>query len=520
MNKIKLQSFDTLKYILALCVLIGHAFINLYPNTIMSHIEAYAVDGFFLISGFFLAKSCQKLSTQPHTPYTTLKTSIYNRYTRLAPEMIFGAILTAFIGFIIMSKPIDWGVLPFNVFFIADINKIPSLFLGMWYISVLFWLSGIFSAIYFLQKDKDKFKYIILPSIILITLLIIAPCTKHLVMHGNTFTISKIFSDGWFKGILELALGMETFFIASSLQEKKIKIKHAYFWEILGILLILHPMLSRGLHITDFMLLPGYIILIILLYLNQERLLKFLSWKSFAKITSCSYMLFILNVVILQSIKHIGGYEKYPVWLTSIAIIIGSTIIALLAQKLCAKTIQLLKKLWNLINNIKTEKILRIILYTLTTIWIFVSYNNHIININMNNNPKQTSALNINTGNKITKNFNVLLFKKLNNIKCRFFTWKNTYDPNKQINFRILNTDTNTEIMSNSVKLSSIKDNNILELKTNINLTHGNYSFIIQSDKTEQPFAISVIKTQKNGNYYINNIKATSTNDIQCTLGN
>ena len=531
MNKTKLQSFDTFKYLLALCVLLGHSFIVLYPGAIIQHIEAYAVDGFFLISGFFLAKSCLRLSKKESNPYSALKTSVVNRYKRLAPEMLFGAIFSALIGFIIMSKQIDWSMLAFNISFLGEVNKMPSLFVGMWYISVLFWVSAILSAVcFFSNKVKNNeqglntVKYIILPLIILCCILFIAPNADNLVMHGNTFKIFKTWSDGWFKGLLEISLGMETYFIASYLKDKNIQIKLAFLWEILGLCLVLIPMTASALNVTDFILLPGYMILIVLLYLKQESLLKFMSWEPLAKITSCSYMLFIINVALLKSIKFCGGYANYSIWLVCGAIVIGFTIIALAAHKLCGLILPRLGMFYSWLDNYKKKDIIKSITYFCIVIGLIIStvvyYNGHMLNANLSYVKKSSISLGLNDGKQISKDFKILFRTKLNHIRCRFFTWKNEYKKNSSIYFTVLSTTDgkSVPVISESIKLNDIKDNDILDLNVGTILTPGEYKFIIQADKNEKSFAISTIKTTKQGNYYINDNKVNQKNDIQCAL--
>ncbi|MFQ6778239.1 MAG: acyltransferase family protein [Alphaproteobacteria bacterium] len=517
----KLQSFDTFKYLLALCVLIGHAFINLWPPMLMP-LAAYAVDGFFLISGFFLAKSCLCVFEKESNPYIALKTSIINRYKRLSPEMLFGAVLSGVIGLFCL-KNIDWGALVFNISFLGQINRMPSLINGMWYLSVLFWVSAILSAIvFFKNKNINSVKYVILPLIILICILFVAPNVKHLTMHGNTFRIFNTWSDGWFKGLLEISLGMETYFIAQSLKEKNIKIKFSFALELLGLFLVIYPMFGHGLSVTDFMLLPGYMILIILLYLNQENLLKCWSWKILGKITKCSYMLFILNVAILEAIKFNGEYVNYPIWLVCLVIIIGTTIIALIAQKLCALTLKGLQIVWSYINNVKSEKIIKIVTYLIVVFGLIIGccvyYNNKMVMVNLKYLDKQTSALYLNDSLNISKDFSVLFPTKLRHIDCRFYTWKNKYAESDVVYFSVLNTKDGSEIVSEVVKLNDIKDNDVLNVKTNANLLIGKYKFIIRSDKINKPFAVSVIKTFNKGNYYINGTQSDKNNDIQCVL--
>jgi peptidoglycan/LPS O-acetylase OafA/YrhL len=516
------QSFESIKYLLALCVLLGHGFIVLYPHMQM-HIEAYAVDGFFILSGFFLAKSCVKLSEVNKSPFIALKSLIINRIKRLLPELVFGALLTALIYVIVISKPIDLTVLIYNFLFLAEVNKIPSLFCGMWYISVLVWTSAFLGTLYFFVK-KETLQYIVLPTIILLTVLCIAPNVGSLVMHGNTFKIFSKWSDGWFKGLLELSLGMETYFIALYFKSRDIRIKYARAFELFALLLILKPMLSYTPDITDFILLPGYMILVILLYLKQEYLLKILSWKYLSTFTSCSFMMYILNVVILETIRFEGGYLNYPIWLVCIAILVGVTVIACICHIICGMIMQSLPQILNLLSKKNIKKFISPIIYSFMMLGVmfvmFVYYNNNIITINLFCQNGQCSSLNLNNDKVVSKDFKIFLNTKLNHVQCRFYTWKNKYDKDAMLHFKIvdLKDKNNIAVMSKDVRLNNIIDNAIFELRVDTVLQPGEYKFVISVDRSEKPFAVSAIRTPGDSHYYVNGVLSTNKNDIQCML--
>ena len=61
MKNKRIIAFDTLRYILALCVLFGHSYLYLYRNgSTLVGMQNIAVDGFFILSGFLLACSVVK----------------------------------------------------------------------------------------------------------------------------------------------------------------------------------------------------------------------------------------------------------------------------------------------------------------------------------------------------------------------------------------------------------------------------------------------------------------------------
>ena len=58
-TKQKIYAFDTMRYLLAYCVVLGHTYIMLFKgdSSIGWCIQNLAVDGFFILSGFLIALS-------------------------------------------------------------------------------------------------------------------------------------------------------------------------------------------------------------------------------------------------------------------------------------------------------------------------------------------------------------------------------------------------------------------------------------------------------------------------------
>lgn len=314
MNRV--HSLDTFRFMLALLVVWGHSWINLYQkiDNLGYHVEALAVDGFFILSGLLLAKSCY--SIMQSTLYDADKEFLNlttHRFKRLWPEYFF-ALLIVFIFHIIFNKEQFISIIPLNLLLIGQINKIPSILNGTWYVCLLFYVGTFLSAL-ILYKKKTAI-YIILPAIVLISLFYISSAVGHLVMHGATYGSFEYFPTGWLKAFLDLSLGILLYYIINNF--KKLDLKNKYknyffrFIELIGIFFVIFPMTRSYCGFNDYLVLFGYSAIISVLYLQQEHLLKFFSYNIFRKISCSAYMLYLTHIVTLETIRDKFNYLIYP----------------------------------------------------------------------------------------------------------------------------------------------------------------------------------------------------------------
>ena len=326
----RILSLDAFRLILALCVLIGHTYVVLYRiGPSKCGVQNIAVDGFFILSGFFMGLGIAKTAFSFHEDinYVFLKGAV-KRFCRLWPEYFF-ALLFVFIMKGIFFHSYEWYALPFNLILISQVDKVPGIVNGSWYVSVLFW-GGSFISYLLLTKQKAAFCFY-LPMVIFLSFMYIYPVYNHLSLHGTNHFLFGAYSMGFIKGIMDMAIGVECFFVSHYLKSHRINIKKIYkksivlLFEGLGLFLMLYAWTFKGVNYTNFLVLFGYVILLIILSLHREIFLSFLSWKKWQYISPVAYMLFLTHVLWLTIIKKYIPYQNYPEWVVYASIVIFCT---------------------------------------------------------------------------------------------------------------------------------------------------------------------------------------------------
>ena len=314
MNKI--YSFDAFRFILALCVVFGHSYVVLFrqgPSLI--GVQNIAVDGFFILSGFLMALSLSRNKEKDNDISNVFLAAQKKRFCRLWPEFFF-ALLVCFLLKGIFFNKFDWYAIPFNLALITQVDKFPWIVNGSWYISVLFWAGALVS--YILLSGKKRSISFYLPLIIFLCLGYIYPTFTHLSLHGTNHFLFDAYSMGFIKGIMDMSIGIECYFISKYFAKNKSKIREKYrpyiirFFEILGLFLMLYAWTAKGVDKNNFLVLFGYIILVIILSLHKETFLKFLSWKMWRPLAPTAYMIFLTHCAWLEIIKKYVSYKNYP----------------------------------------------------------------------------------------------------------------------------------------------------------------------------------------------------------------
>ena len=313
--KQKIVAFDTFRFILALCVLFGHSFIMLFKidaTKIITH--NLAVDGFFVLSGFLLAKSCYRIHGISDNADLFLQLT-KKRICRLWPEYCFAIIIVLLLQIIIFSN-CNFFPLLFNLSFISQINKVPGIVNGSWYISVLFWIGCVYSAL-LIYKGKTAV-YIIIPLITFLSFGYIYPVYNHLTLHGTNHYILNAYPVAFLKGLMGMGLGISTYYVCYSLQDKPLPLKKVFkknivtYIEVLSLCLLIWVMSRPGTTYRDFLIYFAYIPLISILYFQKETFLKFLSWKIWSPLAPTAYMLYLTHCIWLEIIKRYIPYKEYP----------------------------------------------------------------------------------------------------------------------------------------------------------------------------------------------------------------
>ena len=116
-----------------------------------------AVELFFVLSGFLLAKTYEKRVSQKQTSLEKCQTYCTNHFMRLWPEYLVSMCVT-----IILLQIFDKvNIQPFglNVVMISAIGGVPRILNNSRYVPVVSWRGCLLISLLFLQKIKQKFLF-------------------------------------------------------------------------------------------------------------------------------------------------------------------------------------------------------------------------------------------------------------------------------------------------------------------------------------------------------------------------
>lgn len=315
-NKNVVTSLNTLRFLLAICVFIGHFYILVFWNGNHKDViglQNLAVDGFFILSGFLLARSCQNLKEprqfiinkdnldlgSPVSPfcYITLK-----RYFRLLPELIFASLFTLIISFLFQITHPNPAYFLFNGLLLSNINKLPGIVEGSWFISVLFYVTILYTFIYYYF---GKFQTIISILLIFLSFSYLFATYGNLSLNAYPL-ISNFISAGFLKGVMDIGIGFLLFGTSNYLRTNPFYLRSEtiklilILFEIAGIFLICFCMFFAKINNKDFLILFGFSFILPILYFRKEFLLKFLSFNFWNYISGSSYMFYLTHVIIIK----------------------------------------------------------------------------------------------------------------------------------------------------------------------------------------------------------------------------
>ena len=223
------------------------------------------VEFFFLVSGYFFAKSVMKKKYNKKSIGKDTISFIYNRLKKLIPYIIIAYVLALSLLFfddhniyqLIVSI---WNVLLLRVFGFKSVNVL----VPAWYISVL--ILTMFITYPALVKHKENYILRVSPLIVVFGLGYLSQTTALLdlsIGHWKGFI-----ELGLIRGIAEMNLGMIIFYISDSL--KKIKYTKLFTWiiTIMGELLLICVLIG-----VQFVKVPGKYDMIYILMMSIALLI-------------------------------------------------------------------------------------------------------------------------------------------------------------------------------------------------------------------------------------------------------
>lgn len=204
----------------------------------------YAVDFYFIVTGFLFIKSVEKIYNEKHNePVGLLDIKfVFNKIKNILPSII----LIFIIGYILVFRrdAIDYHIalsdsIVTEFFGLGFLGKGMLVNLGCWYVSIMILVLFILFPIAY--KYKKNFNYLIAPLIIILTLGI---CNYNSINIMDPLSKKFIFINGFYKGLIFINLGVLSYELCSYLKKIELSRKIRSFMTIIETIIYLFLILN------------------------------------------------------------------------------------------------------------------------------------------------------------------------------------------------------------------------------------------------------------------------------------
>lgn len=289
---------DFLKFIFSLIIVSYHSwlFTGVYGTGYFNR-GYFAVDFYFIVTGFLFINSIEKLSkkkTKENIGKLDIK-FVWSRLKSLLPNIIFITI----VGYILVNYR---NILDYHLLF-SDSTVTESLLLGfigngmtinngIWYISVM--LVMFFLLFPLAYKYKKTYNYYIAPLIIILSLGIVEYAGLNIY---DPVPRRFIFIDGFYKGLIFMNLGVIAYEICNYMKSKKFSKKERIWITIIetGIYLFLlmnmqHSVAGR------YLIAILFLIAVSITFSNVSYTSKVFTSPIFKKLGKFGFILYLTNI--------------------------------------------------------------------------------------------------------------------------------------------------------------------------------------------------------------------------------
>ena len=311
----QIASFNGLRFFTALIIVLLHIGTHFQINYPF-RCGYLAVELFFILSGFLLAKTYDKLTRDSVAENNLQLCKIYffRRFMRFWPEYLFAMLLS----FACLSIFSSIKIRPFflNVFMLSGWGGIEYFLTGGWFIPVVLWCGCfLFSLLVF---GKDKAKVFILPIIALLCLFCMI--NQPQLNIWKQLIASTYLSGGTIRGLLAITVGIYTYWGCRELEKykeiwrPKFVTISLFVGELVCVIGLVHILVFQKKYNVNLFNVYFYASFLIgLLYFRREKLLKFLSWKIWVPLATVSYSWYLVHgaVIILMKKYYLPWIKTY-----------------------------------------------------------------------------------------------------------------------------------------------------------------------------------------------------------------
>lgn len=323
---------DFLKLVFSIIIVYYHSWIFI-EDSYNSYFGRgfYAVDFYFIVTGFLFIKSLEKIyNKKTKDPIGLLDIKfVFNKIKGILPNIIFVFIIGYFLVF--RRSSFDHSI----VFADSIITEFLSLgFLGKgmainsacWYVSVM--IVVLFILFPIVYKYKKNFNYLICPLIIFFT---IGICGYNDIYINNPLGRSYMFIDGFYKGLIFINLGVLSYELCCYLKKIKLNKQIRIFMTIIETLIYIFLILNMhyivaGSYVTAIL----FTLNIALTFSNISYTSELFNSEIYQKMGKFGFCLYLSNIPVRTFVneKFPSGYGKMLLiyWMIVLIISISSYI--------------------------------------------------------------------------------------------------------------------------------------------------------------------------------------------------
>lgn len=323
---------DFLKFIFSIIIVFYHSwlFTGVFGDGYFNR-GFYAVDFYFIVTGFLFINSIEKLTkkkTKESIGLLNIK-FVFNKIKQLLPNILFIFI----IGYLLVYRT---GALDYHKLF-SNSNITEFLFSGFlnqgmfinkscWYISVM--IIVLFILFPLAYKFKKNYNYLIAPLIVIGTLGI---CNYFQIDINDPLGGDFIFINGFYKGIIFINLGVVAYELCNYIKKKQIK--QTISLTIIETCIYLFLITNMQFDISDsYLIAILFLIGIAITFSNTSYSSKLFTSPIFQKLGKFGFILYLNNIPVRTFLldKYHASYNEMLViyWIMTIVLSIMSYILS------------------------------------------------------------------------------------------------------------------------------------------------------------------------------------------------
>ncbi len=305
---------DFLKLIFSVIIVCYHSWIftGNYGSGVFNR-GFYAVDFYFIVTGFLFIKSVEKIYNEKRNePVGLLDVKfVFNKIKNILPSIILIFIIGYFLVFRRESLNYHTALsdsIVTEFFSLGFLGKGMLVNLGCWYVSVM--ILVLFILFPLVYKYKKDFNYLISPLIIIFTLGI---CIFNNINVMDPLSKKFIFINGFYKGLIFINLGVISYELCSCLKKIELSRRIRIFMTIIETLIYLILILNM-----HYVVMGSYLCAILftfniaLTFSNISYTAHIFSSNTYQKLGKFGFCMYLSNIPVrfFVDLKFSYSYRK------------------------------------------------------------------------------------------------------------------------------------------------------------------------------------------------------------------